>query len=241
LRTPSIPTWLVTVKSRLHQGLTTCCIAAWATLFATPLGAQTPTGSDAAAQERSQKQSDSVYRWITMHAEPKRKSDANAKPRPKPEAPAPTVRKPEIRSTATESPAITETVSTPNAQPAPISASAVVAPIAAASAPASAPAAIPVPEEHVVAAAEEDEEEEPLRAIAQPQPEIPRELRTSVVTGRVIVGFTVQPDGTVAEAAIVRATNRRLSKPALDAISKWRFQPIRTARAVQVEIEFNLQ
>ena len=230
MRTPSIPTWLVTDKSRLHQGLTTCCIAAWATLFATPLGAQTPTGSDAAAQERSQKQSDSVYRWITMHAEPKRKSDANAKPRPKPEAPAPTVRKPEIRSTATESPAITETVS-----------SAVVAPIAAASAPASAPAAIPVPEEHVVAAAEEDEEEEPLRAIAQPQPEIPRELRTSVVTGRVIVGFTVQPDGTVAEAAIVRATNRRLSKPALDAISKWRFQPIRTARAVQVEIEFNLQ
>ena len=56
-----------------------------------------------------------------------------------------------------------------------------------------------------------------------------------------VVSFTVQPDGTVAEPSVVSYTNRKLGKPAMDAVSKWVFEPVRSARTVQVEIAFNAQ
>jgi protein TonB len=200
-------------------------------LLIAPLAAlaQTPASTDA-AQDRSQKQSDSVYRWIKMHSEPIRKPEAAPKPRPKVEAAPVATRKPEAAPASPSEPA--PTVEPPIDVP---SATAVPAPPPeAASAPASVAAAPAAP---AVVEAEDGD----LRPIRQPQPEIPRELRTSVVTGRVMLSFTVQTDGSVAEATVVRTTNRRLAKPALDAVSQWRFEPIRTARAVQVEIEFNLQ
>jgi protein TonB len=192
--------------------------------------AQTPASTDA-AQDRSQKQSDSVYRWIKMHSEPVRKPEAPPKPRPKAEPAPQAARKPEAApatSPVEPTPAVEARMDVPSttAVPAP--------PQEAASAPASVATAPATPA--VVEAEDMD-----LRPISQPQPEIPRELRTSVVTGRVMLSFTVQTDGTVAETTVVRTTNRRLAKPALDAVSQWRFEPIRTARAVQVEIEFNLQ
>lgn len=80
-----------------------------------------------------------------------------------------------------------------------------------------------------------------LKIISQAQPEFPRELRTAISHGKVIVSFTVQPDGTVAEPSVVSYTNRKLGKPAMDAVSKWVFEPVRSARQVQVEIAFNAQ
>ena len=56
-----------------------------------------------------------------------------------------------------------------------------------------------------------------------------------------IVRFTVQPDGTVAEPTVVSYTNRKLGKPATDAVAKWVFEPVRIPRTVQVEIAFSAQ
>lgn|GEM_PF-1309829 len=205
-----------------------CCLAAC--LLAATAAAQTPASTDA-AQDRSQKQSDSVYRWIKIHSEPARKSEAIPKPRPKAEAAQQAARKPDAPSSPSE--------------PAPIADTRLDAPTTAAvsaPAPEAASASAPVPAATTAPApAVAEAEDMDLRPISQPQPEIPRELRTSIATGRVMLSFTVETNGSVTDAAVVRTTNRRLSKPVLEAVSQWRFEPIRTARAVQVEIEFNLQ
>lgn len=80
-----------------------------------------------------------------------------------------------------------------------------------------------------------------LKIISQAQPEFPRELRTSISHGKVVVSFTVQPDGTVTEPTVVSYTNRKLGKPATDAVAKWLFEPVRIPRTVQVEIAFSDQ
>ena len=85
------------------------------------------------------------------------------------------------------------------------------------------------------------EVETALKAIEQPQPEFPRDLRNTITQGKVLLAFTVQPDGSVSAASVLSATNRKLSKPALEAVTRWRFEPIRMARATQVEIAFDLQ
>lgn len=80
-----------------------------------------------------------------------------------------------------------------------------------------------------------------LRPLSQPEPRVSRALGDEVSHGKVILSFTVQPDGSVVDAAVVKSSHRRLNRPALEAVSQWRFEPIRTARATQVEIEFNIQ
>lgn len=220
-----------------RHALPLACLGAlvWATAY-TPAFAQSTaspaSASEASAQERSQRQSDSVYRWIKLHAEPLRKPDP-AKPRVKPDATATVVRKPDSRATEAETAAHTPDAPGGEERPAITSAQAEAllqeAPTAAGRA-----AAAPAP-------TQAEELEVVLKAIAQPQPEFPRELRSSVSHGKVTLAFTVQTDGTVTSPSVVSSTNRRLSRPALDAIALWRFEPIRVAQSAQVEIEFNLQ
>lgn len=187
--------------------------------------------------ERSQRQSDNVYRWIKLFADNPRKAEP-AKVRPKSDAMAPPApRRPD--ATAVAAPANTETAPTA-AAPVTVATEA-AAPTQAASAAAadtqvaSAAAAAQAP------VAEEPEEDEELTLIQQVEPEFPRELRNTISQGKVMLAFTVQPDGSVTGTTIVSASNRRLSKSAMEAVSKWRFTPIRTARTAQVEIEFNRQ
>jgi protein TonB len=179
-----------------------------------------------------------------LHAEPARKPEV-PKPRARPEGNAAAPRKPDARPTNTmtepqqaaaeaaaqSSPQDTEVATDSQAAVVPAMQSASAPPATSNDAPA-AVASAPVVEVEV---------EIDLKPLFQPQPEIPRDMRASIANGRVVLGFTVQPDGTVREAAILRTTNRRLGKPALDAVSQWRFEPIRVARTAQVEIEFNLQ
>lgn len=232
------------VHSRYALPLACLGALAWATAY-TPAFSQTTTpsaNSTDAAQERSQRQSDSVYRWIRLHAEPARKPEV-PKPRGRPEGNAAAPRKPDARPTNTttepqQAAAEAAAQSSPqDTEVATDSQAAVVPAMQSASAPPAtsndAPAA--------VASAPVVEVEIDLKPLFQPQPEIPRDMRASIANGRVVLGFTVQPDGTVIEASILRTTNRRLGKPALDAVSQWRFEPIRVARTAQVEIEFNLQ
>ena len=212
----------------------------WATAYA-PVFAQSPsptaTAAEASAMERSQRQSDNVYRWIKLHAEPLRKAEP-ARVRPKPESTGAVARKPDTSQPEAAAPqarpealaGVDKPVTSAQAE-ALLEATPTGASVAA-SATASAPLA---------PAATVSEVEVALRAIAQPQPEFPRELRSTVTQGKVLLAFTVQPDGSVSEPTVLNTTNRRLSKPALEAVAQWRFEPIRIARIAQVEIAFDLQ
>lgn len=235
-------------SSPFARGLYLACCAAFSCIgFSWTAHAQQPslpplppakTASEPTAMERSQRQSDNVYRFIKQFADTPRKPDpATARPKevatPAP-APAP-VRRPEAAPVlaAPTSPATTQPNPAPTAEvvQTPVSTQP-VAPVQAASTPppAAAPATAPV-----------EEEEEELQLVQQVQPEFPRGLQSTVESGKVTVAFTVQPNGTVSEASVVTASHRRFGKPARDAVAQWRFAPIKAPRAVQVEIAFNLQ
>lgn len=218
-----------------RHALPLACLGAlvWATAY-TPVYAQStsPTtgATEVSAQERSQRQADSVYRWIKLHAEPPRKADT-ARIRPKQESPGVTSRKPEARP-AELVPLQNVPEETASAQAETILQESPTGAGVATSAEAASPTAPETPVTDV---------EITLKAIAQPQPEFPRELRNTVTNGKVMLTFTVQPDGSVSEPLVLNTTHRKLSKPALDAVSQWRFEPIRMARVAQVEIEFAVQ
>lgn len=198
-----------------------------------PVGAQTPSKTEQ-AQERSQRQSDNVYRWIKFFAEQPKRTDPNGKPRAKADNP-PTAKKPEAKPPAADalpaSPVATDTAAAPASAPA-------APPVAVAPPPPAAAAAAPT----IAAAAPEPDDDEPalapLRPIAVVEPTIPRELRNEPINATVVLRFTVQPDGSVATPQIVTGNNRRLNRSAIDAIAQWRFEPIQTARLTQVEFEF---
>ena len=209
------------------------------------LWAQIPTAPAAPAggTNRTEDPAYSVFRWIKIQGDAQRKPAADApKPKPKSEPAAAPVRKSETQATApamiaerpqrgTPTPATTATAET-----APQAATN-VEPVTS-----SPVAAVTVAKAPVAPAIEvSDELDADLKIISQAQPEFPRELRTAISHGKVIVSFTVQPDGTVAEPTVVSYTNRKLGKPATDAVAKWVFEPVRIPRTVQVEIAFNAQ
>lgn len=66
----------------------------------------------------------------------------------------------------------------------------------------------------------------PPVAIRRVQPRYPLNSQMDEVGGLIIVSYTVNADGTVADAKIVCADPRkRFEAAALDAIREWRFQP----------------
>lgn len=222
-----------------------CHVAFFCWGFTLPVHAQqapvpAKAASDSAGMQRSQRQADNVYRFIKLFADKPAKAMVDpAKVKPKSDITAPAPRRPDAQTVA--APASTEPAP---AEAAPVAASSPVVTEAAAPTPAAsaAPADTQVEATAAVAAqAPVVEEPEELTLIQQVEPEFPRELRNTISQGKVMLAFTVQPDGSVSGTTIVSASNRRLGKPAMDAVSKWRFTPIRTARAAQVEIEFNRQ
>ncbi len=206
-----------------------------------PIWAQTPA-APAGSTNRTEDPAYSVFRWIKIQGDAQRKPTDAPKPKPKAEPAAPPVRRPEAQATA---PAASSEraqtgaptpAATPPAETAPQAAANVV-PIT--SAPVAAVAAAPAPAAPVAEAS--DELDADLKIISQTQPEFPRDLRNAISHGKVVVSFTVQTDGTVADPTVVSYTNRKLGRPATDAVAKWVFQPVRIPRTVQVEIAFNAQ
>lgn len=190
--------------------------------------------------ERSQRQADNVYRFIKLFADKPPKAVVDpTKVKPKSDTAAQAPRRPDAQ--AVTAPARTEPAP---AEGAPVAASSLVATEAAAPTQAASAVRADTQVEATAALAAQApvvEEPEELTLVQQVEPEFPRELRNTVTQGKVILAFTVQPDGSVSGTRIVSASNRRLGKPAMEAVSKWRFTPIRTARTAQVEIEFNQQ
>lgn len=185
-----------------------------------------------APSERAQRQADSVFRWIKIHAEKPRKA-AEAKTPTKPEAAVASPRESAKAVPEDNKPARTASSSAPALEPLKAAAEkdTAVAPVApvVASAPATAEAA-PAPVE----------EEAAIKPIAQPKPDFPEDVMAQLGSGKVKLRFMVQPDGSVAEAEVLSTSHRRLNRAALDAIAKWRFEPIKVARPAQVELGFSL-
>jgi protein TonB len=207
--------------------------------FALPVHAQqapspAKAASDSTAIERSQRQSDNVYRWIKYFADQPKKPDAN-KPRAKTDTPAPAVaKKPELKGPATAPEADGVAVANPEAAPSPSAAPDVQQPQPVNAMPAVASVATPATAEPEVTA----DVVAPLVPISVVEPTIPHELRSEAINAKVRLSFTVQPDGTVAKPSVVSGNNRRLNRSAIEAIAQWRFEPIRGERVTQIEFQF---
>jgi len=228
--------------------------AVWPVSFAT---AQTAApGASAASspttaltpEERARREGDQVFRWILMHSDKPRKAAV-----PKDDKPATVVTrvKPPVR---VAEPAVEVTANaTPSAAP-----QRAAPPIATVAMPEAAPppAPSPAPEPVMVskaemtataavvppappAAAPDADATESLRPVSQEEPKFPVNLVRTLRTGLVQVKFTVLPDGSVAEPAVISTSNARLNPSALAAVAQWRFAPVRKPQQGVVELGFN--
>ena len=192
----------------------------------------------AGSMERAQRQADNVMRWIKVQSDkPRATAAAPAKPA-EPTAPAPAVArapaKPIAVAVVVPATSAAEPAKPVVAEP-PEPAAPVVAPppVIPPVAPTVALAKVPEPPPPV-----EEEDETPLKALAQAQPVIPRNVLASLTAGKVMVKFTVEANGSVSNAEVLTSSSRQLNKPTLAAISSWRFEPIKTPRVAQVEFDF---
>lgn len=76
----------------------------------------------------------------------------------------------------------------------------------------------------------------PVRTV---EPVYPRDLLDGGVAGVVTVKCTVDVQGNVVETEIVKSSHQAFEKPAVDALTRWKFKPARqdgTAVAMKVSI-----
>jgi TonB family protein len=213
-----------------------CLLLLAALCVAQPLQAQTASPAAAAASaaesgaapnERLQRQVDNVYRWIKLQSDKPRKTGDAKTPAAATPTPAPEI-KATPKSAAAAPP---KSTATPDAK----TKAAVAEPVApAAPTPAPVVAKAPEPPPPVV------EEEIHLKVISQAEPVLPRDFRAAGVSGSVTIEFTVRPDGSVSQPEVIKTSSRRLNAAVLDAVSTWRFEPIRAPYHTQVEFAFNI-
>lgn len=81
-----------------------------------------------------------------------------------------------------------------------------------------------------------------LRPISMPAPKFPPEALRAGQSGSVLVEYTVGTDGTVTAARVVRSNPARVfDREAVNAVRKWRFQPVASPVTTRREISFNPQ
>jgi TonB family protein len=104
--------------------------------------------------------------------------------------------------------------------------------VVAAASPAS--AVVPLPEPVV-----EESTIETLMPLKRVDPKVPSSVLGAVRSGHVEVHFTVLPDGSVADPAVDKTTNRRLIPYALEAVAQWKFAPLKRPQTGAVDLVFN--
>ena len=203
--------------------------------------ASAPAAND--SMERAQRQANNVLRWIKVHSEKPRANPAAAattpaaapsraaKAPPRNAIPAKTAGNAGTASAAIEAaPAVQEDLPLLEA------AAEVAAPVTV---PVQAPPPPPPPVPASIAAPTVAVEPDiVLVPVSQAQPELSRKVQESMNNDRVTVRFTVLPNGSVINTEILKSSNRRLNTPTLDAVSTWRFQPIRANHTVSIELAF---
>jgi protein TonB len=81
-----------------------------------------------------------------------------------------------------------------------------------------------------------------LRPISMPAPKFPPEALRAGQSGTVLVEYTVGTDGTVTAARVVRSNPARVfDREAVNAVRRWRFQPVASPVTTRREISFNPQ
>jgi TonB family protein len=79
--------------------------------------------------------------------------------------------------------------------------------------------------------------DQPPRAIAQPSPAYPFDLRKAKFEGEATLMFTVTADGRVADPVVVQASNWVFRDLALAAITRWKYAPaLEGGRPVAVKV-----
>ena len=82
-----------------------------------------------------------------------------------------------------------------------------------------------------------------MRAISNPGPRYPQAAQRAGAAGSVQVAFTVATDGSVSSARAVssdgpRQFQREFEREALNAVKRWRFQPVAEATTTRRTIAF---
>ena len=79
-----------------------------------------------------------------------------------------------------------------------------------------------------------------LRLVSAPSPRYPPEALRAGTSGEVVVEITVGTDGSVTNARVVRADPPRVfDREALNAVRRWKFEPIDTATTTRRTLAFN--
>ena len=76
-----------------------------------------------------------------------------------------------------------------------------------------------------------------IRHTERVDPELPAGFELNE-RGFAQISFTVEPDGRVSNANVLKASVKRLGYAAAEAVRQWRFEPVKTAQQVAVQIEF---
>jgi TonB family protein len=205
-------------------------------------------GTDADWKERAQRAADAPFRWILLHSTKK-----PAKPAGKP-----TETPPPDRPAAAGSSTPSASGRAPGASPpAPLSSPSPLGMTPAASLPGSGAspdtpasanaAATPTPGDTSTTQATPAANNSPspaasaapaLKPLKRNPPDIPAHLLESVGEGLVTVRFTVLPNGTVAQTAVVKSSHPRLDRYVLSAVSGWLFNPIAAPTEAQAQFVF---
>ncbi len=79
-----------------------------------------------------------------------------------------------------------------------------------------------------------------LRPLNMPAPRYPADALRAGVAGEVLVEFTVGTDGSVTDARVLRANpNRTFDREALNAVRRWRFEPVDAPVTTRRTVAFN--
>ena len=82
----------------------------------------------------------------------------------------------------------------------------------------------------------------PLVLTAYVAPEFPERIKRRMrVDGEVVLGFTVKPDGSVADVTVRSSTEKSLEPNAIDAVRQWRYKPIDEAQLHAVQLVFRVK
>lgn len=224
--------------------------------------ASDPAEQHPEAAERAQREADKVFKWILIHAEKPKRTEAKPAEAKAAEAKVAVPAKPVARAKAegtTEhataakpaaetakaiaaAPSVEKTdthgtASVARAEAAATASSAQQSPALALATPTS-PARIPIA---TIPAPDAEEEEEPLVVVKQVDPEFPDPVMRRLQTGSVQVRFEVRPDGSVRPVEVVKSINKRLNAAAMDAVAQWQFKPLKRAQYGVVELAFDMR
>lgn len=228
------PAWVAYTVRFTALGIATAGSSAYAQLVPSVSAASAPATN---SMERAQRQADNVMRWIKVHADKPRAAPAPTVKSNEPVAPVASVAKPVAAPKPAPPTLSPPTIAVEPAKPVEIPIPPVTNPPVATSPQVPAPQTI-TPSMPTAPEEQETDDDEPLKVKTQTLPDIPRNLRNSLTTARVLAEFTIETSGRTSKIQILNSSNRRLNEPTVSAISSWTFEPIKQARTQQVEFDF---